>query len=73
MSCTRVLLIDVNAPCRYYNTTERMTGLFVKITNEMIRNCRCAVYAIDLCNFLPQPFLHVPLFVKTSVFSVRFM
>eukprot|EP01028_Stygiella_incarcerata_P006636 TRINITY_DN270_c0_g1_i1.p1 TRINITY_DN270_c0_g1~~TRINITY_DN270_c0_g1_i1.p1 ORF type:complete len:4523 (-),score=1222.92 TRINITY_DN270_c0_g1_i1:192-13760(-) len=24
---------------RYYNTTERMTTLFVKITNEMIRNC----------------------------------
>eukprot|EP00756_Hemistasia_phaeocysticola_P023814 Hpha_TRINITY_DN15915_c5_g14::TRINITY_DN15915_c5_g14_i1::g.73298::m.73298/K10408/DNAH; dynein heavy chain, axonemal len=25
---------------RFYNTAERMTGLFVKITNQMIRSCR---------------------------------
>lgn len=25
---------------RYYNTNERMTGLFVKITNQMIANCK---------------------------------
>jgi hypothetical protein len=25
---------------RYYNTTERMTGLFAKITNQMITNCK---------------------------------
>ena len=27
-------------PSRYYNTTERMTTLFRKITNKMIANCR---------------------------------
>ncbi len=25
---------------RYYNTSERMTTLFQKVTNQMIRNCR---------------------------------
>lgn len=25
---------------RYYNTTERMTNLFTKITNQMITNCK---------------------------------
>ena len=28
---------------RYYNTTERMTGLFMKITNEMIAACKRCV------------------------------
>lgn len=30
---------------RYYNTTERMTTLFVKLTNEMIRNCKQTIRA----------------------------
>eukprot|EP00762_Andalucia_godoyi_P000483 ANDGO_03248.mRNA.1 Dynein gamma chain len=30
---------------RYYNTTERMTTLFVKLTNEMIRNCKKTIKA----------------------------
>ena len=25
---------------RYYNTSERMTSLFVKVTNQMIKSCR---------------------------------
>jgi hypothetical protein len=30
----------IHTIARYYNTNERMTGLFVKITNQMIRNCK---------------------------------
>lgn len=31
---------------RYYNTTERMTNLFMKITNQMIVNCRKTIEAV---------------------------
>jgi dynein heavy chain len=29
---------------RYYNTSERMTSLFVKITNQMITSCKEYIY-----------------------------
>ena len=33
----------IHTIARYYNTTERMTTLFVKITNQMIENCKRSI------------------------------
>jgi dynein heavy chain len=30
----------IHTIARYYNTNDRMTGLFVKITQQMINNCK---------------------------------
>ena len=33
----------LNSYSRYYNTSERMTALFVKVTNQMITACRAHI------------------------------
>ena len=35
----------IHTIARYYNTNDRMTDLFKKITNQMIENCRKAITA----------------------------
>ena len=35
----------IHTIARYYNTNDRMTNLFKKITNQMIENCRKAIIA----------------------------
>lgn len=37
----------IHTIARYFNTTERMTDLFVKITNQMIANCKGFVLAVQ--------------------------
>ena len=33
----------INSYSRYYNNSERMTALFVKVTNQMINACRAHI------------------------------
>lgn len=37
----------IHTIARYYNTTERMTNLFTKITNQMIANCKRCILGDD--------------------------
>ncbi|KAA0176015.1 hypothetical protein FNF27_02407 [Cafeteria roenbergensis] len=37
----------IHSIARYFSTTERMTDLFVRITNQMIANCRRWVLSLD--------------------------
>jgi dynein heavy chain len=37
----------IHTIARYYNTSERMTNLFTKITNQMITNCKHCVLKED--------------------------
>ena len=37
----------IHTIARYFNTTERMTDLFVKITNQMIMNCKRHVVSVQ--------------------------
>ncbi len=30
----------IHTIARFYNTSDKMTGLFIKITNQMVKNCR---------------------------------
>lgn len=44
----------IHTIARYYNTTERMTNLFAKITNQMITNCKECVLEGEESEFLWQ-------------------
>ena len=38
----------IHSISRYYNTSERMTSIFVKITNQMITSCKDYVHQVSL-------------------------
>ncbi|CAD7937236.1 unnamed protein product [Amoebophrya sp. A120] len=37
----------IHTIARYYNTTERMTNLLTKVTNQMILNCKTCILGVD--------------------------
>ena len=45
----------IHTIARYYNTTERMTLLFVKITNQMIANCKASLLRVKADLWLHDP------------------
>lgn len=45
----------IHTIARYYNTNERMTGLFVKITNQMIKNCKHNILTFGLVRVGKMP------------------
>jgi dynein heavy chain len=44
----------IHTIARYFNTPERMTDLFVKITHAMIENCKASVNALEGFDGLPS-------------------
>jgi dynein heavy chain len=45
----------IHTIARYYNTNDSMTGLFVKITNQMITNCKFNILNYKRMRELNQP------------------
>lgn len=45
---------------QYYNTSERMTSLFVKVTNQMITTCKAYIYqGVSKIWELPRYYLYL--------------
>lgn len=37
----------IHTIARFYNTSDKMTGLFIKITNQMIKNCKDRILKVN--------------------------
>lgn len=45
----------IHTIARFYNTADKMTGLFMKITNQMIKNCKERILQINTKGEAPVP------------------
>ncbi|XP_043198855.1 dynein axonemal heavy chain 8-like [Amphibalanus amphitrite] len=55
----------INTISRYYNTSERMTSLFVKVTNQMVNSCKSFITDDGTSDIWEQPYR--PLVEKLQV------
>ncbi|XP_037081499.1 LOW QUALITY PROTEIN: dynein heavy chain 8, axonemal-like [Pollicipes pollicipes] len=46
----------INTISRYYNTSERMTSLFVKVTNQMVNSCKSYITDDGTSDIWEQPY-----------------